>query len=89
MIWTIKVSSNAEKHYKKLDRRLKKRIKENLREMSGYENPLEYSQVKPLTGELRGFYRLRIGDYRIIFSLLHEEKIIAVVNITPRGDAYK
>ena len=26
------------------------------------ENPLENPQVKPLTGELKGFYRLRIGN---------------------------
>jgi len=26
------------------------------------ENPLENPQVKALTGELKGFYRLRIGN---------------------------
>jgi len=52
------------------------------------ENPLENPQVKALTGELKGFYRLRIGNYRIIFSLLPKEKIIALVNIFPRGNAY-
>jgi len=89
MIWTIKFSTNTEKYYKKLDKKLKQRIKNHLKEISTYDNPLDYAQVKPLTGELRGFYRLRIGSYRIIFSLIYEDKVIAVVNIVPRGSAYK
>jgi len=32
---------------------------------------------------------LKIGKFRIIFYLIEEEKIIAVVNIYPRGDIYK
>ena len=88
MNWTIKVSTNAEKYFKKLDKKLKERIKNHLKEISTYDNPLGYAQVRPLTGELRGFYRLRIGNYRIVFSLIQEYKVIAVVNIVPRGDAY-
>ena len=88
MSWSIKVSSIAEKYFKKLDKKRKRKIKEKLLALSRQQNPLENIQVKALTGELKGFYRLRIGDYRIIFALLEEEKVIAVVNIFPRGDAY-
>lgn len=88
MIWKIRVSSNAIKYYKKLDKKLKKRIKNNLVELSGFEIPLDSPKVRALTGEFKGFYRLRIGDYRIIFAVIEESKVIAVVNIFPRGKAY-
>jgi len=45
--------------------------------------------VKLFVGKLRGFYRLRVGDFRIIFALIPEEKIIAIVNTAPRGEACK
>jgi len=89
MNWTIKFSTIAEKKYKKLDKNTKARIKKALKELEHLDEPIFHRQVKPLTGELKGFYRLRVGDYRIIFSILREEKIIAVVNIAPRGEAYK
>lgn len=89
MNWTIKFSSVAEKHFSKFDSDLKKRIKNKLSEMVLLENPLEHVGVKPLTGELKGFFRFRIGDYRLIFSLIKKEKIIAIVNISSRGGAYK
>lgn len=88
MSWSIKVSSIAEKYFKKLDKKRRRKVKEKLLALSRQQNPLENIQVKALTGELKGFYRLRIGDYRIIFALLEEEKVIAVVNIFPRGNAY-
>ena len=88
MSWSIRVSSIAEKYFKRLDKKLQRKIKEKLRALSRQQNPLENVQVRALTGELKGFYRLRIGDYRIIFALLEEEKVIAIVNILPRGDAY-
>lgn len=88
MSWKIRVSSDAEKYYRKLDKKLRKRIRDSLFNLSERENPLEHPQVKALTGDLRGFYRLRVGNYRIIFALVEESKMIAVVNIFPRGDAY-
>jgi len=39
--------------------------------------------------KLKGFtnaYRLRVGDYRILFDMDSE---IIITNILPRGDAYK
>jgi len=87
--WTIKVSSTAEKYFNKLSRNTKTRIKKELSSLSILESPLDHQNVKPLIGDLRGFYRLKVGDYRVIFGMLQEDKIIAVVNISPRGDVCK
>lgn len=88
MNWTVKISRKTEKYIKKLNKKLQTKVKEQLITLSHQENPLNNKNVKPLTGELHGFYRLRVGDYRIVFALMKEEKIIAVVNIAPRGDVY-
>lgn len=41
--------------------------------------------------KLRGepAYRLRIGQYRIIYVRLDDQLIIEVIKIRPRGDIYK
>jgi mRNA interferase RelE/StbE len=31
---------------------------------------------KPLTGELKGKFRLRVGDYRVIYEILNDQVII-------------
>jgi mRNA interferase RelE/StbE len=85
LIWTIKVSSHAERYFKKLDKKFRQRLRKELLVLGDCENPMDHKDVKPLTGDLRGFYRLRIGRYRVIFSVLKEQKIIAVGKYCAQG----
>ena len=87
MTWTIKISAQAEKYYKRIDKNRWKAVKVKLNELSNLDSPLQHNQVRPLIGDLKGFYRMRIGKIRVIFTILGEEKIIAIVNILPRGNA--
>jgi mRNA interferase RelE/StbE len=86
--WTVKVSPQAERYFKRLDKPTQNRIKKAFKNLCKSENPVGGKDVIPLTGELRGAYRLRVGGYRVIFYLIEDKRIIAVVNLWPRGDAY-
>lgn len=56
--------------------------------MSLGENPDNPElDIKLLTG--RHLYRLRVGDWRILFDRQDDLKIIAIEKIKPRGDVYK
>jgi mRNA interferase RelE/StbE len=44
---------------------------------------------KPLLGELEGLTVARRGDYRIIYEILEEEKVVLVHRIQPRRDVYR
>ncbi len=52
---------------------------------------LPYSglDVKKLRGEWEGFFRLRIGDMRILFTLDFRNEIVYVYNIHFRSKIYK
>jgi mRNA-degrading endonuclease RelE of RelBE toxin-antitoxin system len=52
------------------------------------ENPLRHKDVRALEGRLLGLYRLRIGEYRVIFELGSDEAEIVVYAVVPRGKAY-
>ncbi len=88
MSWKIEVKPNAEKQYLRLDKTTKKRIKESLYKLEYSEDPFFLKNVKALTGELKGDYRLRVGKWRILFSSDKQNKILHVYAILPRGDAY-
>ena len=52
-------------------------------------NKLPYEgDVKQLKG-YSGYFRLRVGDYRVIYTVEHEKLILRIVNIGNRGDIYK
>jgi mRNA interferase RelE/StbE len=88
MSWKIEIKPTAEKSYLKLDKKTRRRIKKNLLELEKSANPLMHPKVRPLIGKLRGDYRLRVGDWRVLFTPEKDQKIIHVYAILPRGDAY-
>jgi mRNA interferase RelE/StbE len=88
MSWKVEVKPTAEKYYLKLDKKMRKRVKKSLLELEKSENPLSHPQVRPLTGKLQGDYRLRVGDWRVLFTPDRDAKMLYVFAILPRGDAY-
>ena len=64
------------------------RVLDQLDQLSALENPLRHKDVRSLEGKLRGYYRLRIGEYRFIFELDPMNRNIGVNSIVPRGNAY-
>jgi len=64
----------------------KERLKKALSELA--RDPFRPG-VKAMAGEWRGYYRLRIGDIRVIFWPDLKTKTIYVDYIGPRGDIYK
>ncbi len=47
---------------------------------------LPHGDVKPLHGKYADFFRLRVGDYRIIFE--KEKDDIFILEVLPRGKVY-
>ena len=46
--------------------------------------------IKALQGEKnKGLYRLRVGDYRIIYTVDHGELIVYVIDAGNRGQIYR
>ena len=88
MSWKIEIKPTAEKSYLKLDKKTRTRIKRSLLELEKPENPFLHPKGRPLIGKLRGDYRLKVGDWRVLFTPEKDEKIIYIYAILPRGDAY-
>lgn len=44
--------------------------------------------VRPLAGK-PGLFRLRVGDYRVLFSIDEAAETVAIELIRTRGDAYR
>jgi mRNA interferase RelE/StbE len=73
--WIAKLDPRAFAELQKLDRSAQRRITDYLRErIAGRPNPRETG--KALTGEMAGFWRYRVGDYRLICSIDDERHIV-------------
>jgi mRNA interferase RelE/StbE len=79
--------SSAQKEFKKLDSVTKSVIKEKLLQLCENPDSLK-NNIKPLKGDHKGKFRLRINNYRVIFQVKDEELIIIVVRIGHRKEVY-
>lgn len=81
MKYDIQYDKRCLKYLKRLDKNTQLRIIKAI-------NSLPDGDVKKLQGNTED-YRLRVGDYRIVFSKDDERLFIYVIIIAPRGDVYK
>lgn len=84
--YNLLIRPQAKKKLQSLPRTDRFRIAEKLEQLG--RNPDDSSlDIKKLEGEL--YFRLRVGNWRVIFERHDNVKIIAIEKIKPRGDAYK
>ena len=81
-MYTVILKKKAKKFLDSLSLNNKKRI------ISAIEKLPEIGDVKKLSGHDE-YFRLRVGDYRIIYTIDNGKYIILVINIGNRGEIYK
>lgn len=87
MSYSVKYKKSALKKLDNLDVNIRERIKTWIEEnLEGCENPRLHG--KALHGEWHGYWRYRVGDYRIIAKIEDDKVIIFVVKIDKRGEVY-
>ncbi len=84
-MWTIEFSRDAVKALLRMPRDQALRIRRKIDELA--RDPRTAPNVKKLI-EHPG-YRLRVGDWRIIYLLHDERLVIHIIRIATRGEVYK
>jgi mRNA-degrading endonuclease RelE of RelBE toxin-antitoxin system len=84
MNWHVELATSAIKDLKRLPRDRQARMERAIDEMES--DPMA-GDVKPLKGpEWRGYYRKRIGSYRIIFTIHTQAATVEVSAIVIRSE---
>lgn len=87
MIWKVSVSGQAQKELKKLDRQERELILSYLEtRIDGCANPRIHGES--LKQNLAGYWRYRIGKYRILCELVDEVVMVYVLKVEHRRSVY-
>ena len=83
----IAETKNFEKVKKKIEPKLYLKIK-NIVYPQFRSNPFYGNNIKKLKGEFEGYYRYRIGNYRLFYLIDNEQVLIVIVDLKYRQNAY-
>ena len=88
MSYKLVLSNRARKQLKKMDRLVSVMLLDELLNKSdGLENPRQHG--KALKGELKKYWRYRIGNYRIICDIQDDKMIVLALEIGHRKEIYQ
>jgi len=85
-MFEVRVTDEAQTEFESLPMTMQPRIQELFLRLIHWP---EVSGIKPLRGELKGSYRIRSGDWRVLFRVDQPAKQITVFRIANRRDVYE
>lgn len=86
--WLVGFSHEFVKSIADVDKKKQGRILEAISKISSAPTSPIGDTIKPLTGDLAGLWRCRLGDDRLLYYPDAESKKVILISFTPRGDAY-
>jgi mRNA interferase RelE/StbE len=88
LAWTIEYDPRVEKDLKAIDRAIQREILDYLdARIAGNEEPRRFG--KSLRHELRGLWRYRVRDYRVICDVQDQRRVVFVLTIKHRSTSYE
>ncbi len=85
-MFTVVFTPQAESNLTQLDRTIAQRV---LRKIRWLAENFDDVTPEPLTGQWQGMYKLRVGDYRVLYTINQPEEQITVHLVRHRREVYK
>lgn len=86
-MYRVLYSDKSKKVLKRLDKQTAGLILDYMDKVAEMEEPRH--RGKALAANLKGFWRYRVGNYRIICEIKDKDLLIIAVNIGHRSDIYR
>jgi len=86
-MYELLLTKDAQRFYEKADSVLIKKINRCLELLKN--NPSDHPNIKSLKGPLDGYYRCRLGDWRVVYRIEEIKKQVIILLIVHRKNAYR
>lgn len=85
-MYDVRILDEAVRELKKLDAIIAKRI---ISKIYWIAENFDTINAESLKGELSGFFKIRVGDYRVVYDVNQDTKTIFIHFIGHRKEIYK
>lgn len=85
-MYRVRILEAASRELARLDKPTGRRVVERVNWLTAN---LDAIRLEPLSQELSGLYKLRVGNYRVVYEVLWEEQAIVIHAIGHRKEIYR
>ncbi len=92
MAYKIVITESATKELKRIPAKMQDRIFEKIDELAEEPKPHGHKKLKSFNmpgSDQNDYYRIRVGDYRVIYVIENEQITIIIMKIAHRKDVYE
>jgi mRNA interferase RelE/StbE len=84
--WSVEFFDDAFRQLDRLDAQISRRITAKLAWVRDHADEVDHL---PLQGQLAGLFKLRVGDWRVIYEIDAERALLIVHAVKHRREAYQ
>jgi mRNA interferase RelE/StbE len=88
-VYKVILLPDSEKSFRKLTKSVQKRITSKIDWLKENADKIIHHSLVGLPEDLRGLYRLRVGDYRVLYWIYKKENLIKIYEIEHRSEDYR
>jgi mRNA interferase RelE/StbE len=87
--WYIGMTNEFIRSLRNVDKKTQGRILDALKDICDQPTAAKGDTIKPLSGDLNGLWRYRIGDYRLTYKPDLQSKHVLLLSFASRASAYR
>jgi len=88
-MYKVIFTPEAEDDLDRLDKSIAERVVKKIEWLGQHAETVFHHQLSSLPDDLKCLCRVRIGDWRILYWVYHEKKIIKIYGIEHRSKVYR
>ncbi len=85
-MYKLVFSDEGKTSFASLDKKIAQRV---LNKLKWFVQNIDAITPLPLEGKLSGLYKLRVGDWRVMYEVNHNDRIITVHKVGHRREIYR
>ena len=86
-MYSLQLTREAQRFYEKADAPLARRLNHCFEQLQ--QNPYNHPNIKRLKGSLSGYYRYRVADWRVVYEICEDNRLVIVLIIAHRSKVYR
>ena len=89
MSYRIEIGSKAQAQLEALDAAIGASVERKILWLSQNAEHLIHRRLVGMPDDLSGLCKLRVGDYRILYWIYHEERLVRLYRVQHRSEVYR